>query len=136
MSSSGEIALNRKFIEMIKLLNIYLNHFPKHEKYALAQEIRVSAYKLYDLITETHKRYYKKTTITEMDVTHEQLRMKIYLANELGYFEFKDARRKPDQVDAHHRFMAISRLVDEIGKMIGAWMRKIKEDEQKHRAAH
>lgn len=27
-------------VEMLKLLNIYLNHFPKHEKYALANNIR------------------------------------------------------------------------------------------------
>jgi hypothetical protein len=49
-------------MEMIKLLNIYLNHFPKHEKYALALQIRQTAYHIYDLITECHKKYYKKTT--------------------------------------------------------------------------
>jgi len=27
-------------VEMLKLLNIYLNHFPKQEKYALANQIR------------------------------------------------------------------------------------------------
>ena len=33
----SDVAINRKFLEMIKLLNIYLNHFPKHEKFALAK---------------------------------------------------------------------------------------------------
>ena len=52
MVSKGEISINRKFVEMMKLLNIYLNHFPKYEKYALTNNIRVTAYKVYDLISE------------------------------------------------------------------------------------
>jgi len=36
MGIHSEAGLNRKFVEFAKLLNIYLNHFPKHEKYALA----------------------------------------------------------------------------------------------------
>lgn len=42
--------LDKKFLEMLKLLNIYLNHFPRHEKYALCTRIRNTAYGLYDLI--------------------------------------------------------------------------------------
>jgi len=86
----GQAVLNRKFMEMVKLLNIYLNHFPKHEKYALANNIRNTAYRLYDLITECHKKYFKKTTASELDITHEKLRMQVYLASELGYFKFKN----------------------------------------------
>jgi hypothetical protein len=37
---NGETVLNRKFMEFIKLLNIYLNHFPKHEKYALTNKMQ------------------------------------------------------------------------------------------------
>ena len=61
MSIHGEAILNRKYMEMIKLLNTYLNHFPKFEKYALSQNIRNTAYEVYDLITECQKRYFKKT---------------------------------------------------------------------------
>jgi nucleoid-associated protein YgaU len=34
----------RKFLETAKVLNIYLNHFPKHEKFALANKIRNTAH--------------------------------------------------------------------------------------------
>jgi len=88
-----EAALNMKFMEMAKLLNIYLNHFPRHEKYALANRIRNTAYEVYDLISEGQKRYFKKTTLTSLDIAHEKLRMQIFLAYELGYFRFKDGRR-------------------------------------------
>jgi len=38
MGIHSEAGLNRKFVEFAKLLNIYLNHFPKHEKYALVYD--------------------------------------------------------------------------------------------------
>jgi hypothetical protein len=122
----SEAILNRKYMQMIKLLNIYLNHFPKFEKYALANNIRNTAYEVYDLITECQKRYFKKTSLTTLDIMHEKLRMQIYLANELDYFAFKDGR-KSNNADATKRFLTISNLIDEIGKIIGAWINKLKD---------
>ena len=116
-------------MEMMKLLNIYINHFPSHEKYALSNQIRKTAYELYDFITEGQKRYYKKTTLTNLDISHEKLRMQIYLAYELGYFNFKDGRKSEKNVEKK-RFFAISRQVDELGKMIGGWIKKIKDQNQ------
>jgi four helix bundle protein len=121
----GDIQMNRKFIEFAKLMNIYLNHFPKHEKYALADRIRNTAYQVYDLITEGQKRYHKKTTLTTLDIAHEQLRMQLYLACELGYFRFKDGSKadNAEELEAH-RWQAISKLVDELGRMIGGWIKR------------
>ena len=127
MAIHSEAILNRKFIEMAKLLNIYLNHFPKFEKYALSNNIRNTAYEIYDLITECQKRYHKKTSLTNLDIAHQKLRMQIYLANELGYFAFKDGKQN-NQVKPHKRFLAISNLIDEIGKIIGAWINKLKSE--------
>lgn len=126
MGANSEAILNRKFIEMMKLLNIYLNHFPKFEKYALVNNIRNTAYKMYDLIVECQKRYYKKTTLTELDIVHQNLRMQLYLANELGYFAFKNGKKESDNNNEVRRYLAISKLVDEIGKILGGWIGKIK----------
>lgn len=90
MGANSEAELNRKFIEFAKLMNIYLNHFPKHEKYALANRIRNTAYEVYDFMSEAQKRYFKKTTLTNLDITHEKLRMQFFMANELGYFEYSE----------------------------------------------
>ena len=125
----SEPTLNRKFMEMMKLLNIYINHFPKYEKYALSNQIRKTAYELYDFITEGQKRYYKKTTLTNLDISHEKLRMQVFLAYELGYFGFKDGRRSEKKIE-EKRYSAISRQVDELGKMIGGWIKKIKDQNQ------
>lgn len=126
MGIHSEAILIQKFFEMAKLLNIYLNHFPKHEKYALCNTIRQSAYGVYDLITECQKRYYKKTSLSELDIAHEKLRMQLHLAFELGYFRYKNGKESYD-AHADKRYLAISRLVDEIGKIIGAWIAKMKK---------
>lgn len=124
MGLHDEAKLDRKFTEFAKQMNLYLNHFPKREKYGLAQEIRRKAYECYGLIVEAQKRYHKKTTLSNLDIAHEQLRMLMRLAFELGYFSFKDGAplAKSPLGTAEHRYLAISRMVDELGRMIGGWM--------------
>lgn len=124
-----EGVITHKFIEMMRLLNVYLNHFPKHERHAMCANIRETAYRLYDLCIEAHKRYHKKTTLTQIDIMHEQLRMQLYLAYELGYFSFGNGIQitgDPGEEKEGHRYMAISSLVDEIGRLIGAWIASVK----------
>ena len=121
MGQHSEAELNCKFIETAKLMNIYLNHFPKFEKYALAQQIRLCMYEVYAMIVEAQKRYHKKTTLTNLDVRHEQWRMLVNLANSMGYFQFKDGKEASEKMAAH-RFLAVSKLIDELGRMIGGWI--------------
>lgn len=124
MGQHSEAELNKKFIETAKLMNIYLNHFPKFEKYALAQQVRNCMYEVYALIIEGQKRFHKKTALSNLDIRHEQWRMFVNLSNSLGYFEFKDGsgiEKSPERTSVH-RFLAISKLIDELGRMIGAWL--------------
>lgn len=124
MSQHSEAELNQKFVETAKLMNIYLNHFPKFEKYALCQQIRQGMYEVYGMIIEGQKRYHKKTTLSLLDIRHEQWRMLVNLANALGYFEFKDGKeadKSPEKLAAH-RFLTISLMIDELGRMIGGWI--------------
>lgn len=124
MGTHDEARLDTKFVDFMRQLNLYLNHFPKHEKFGLCQTIRIKAYELYGFVVESQKRYQKKTSLTNADIAHEQLRMFIKLAHELGYFAFKDGAKvdQGHEKTAAHRYMAISRMVDEIGRMIGGWI--------------
>lgn len=137
MGQHSEAELNRKFIETAKLMNIYLNHFPKFEKYALAQQTRQCMYEVYAFIVEAQKRYHKKTTLTNLDIRHEQWRMLVNLAHSLGYFEFKDGKQIDDSPAklAEHRHMAINRLIDELGRMIGGWIVSERRNEQQREAS-
>lgn len=60
MAANSESKLDRRFIQTVQLLNIYLNHFPSHERHGLALKIRMTAYEMYDYIVEAQKRYHKK----------------------------------------------------------------------------
>ena len=134
MGLHSEAKLDQKFIAFVKLLNLYLNHFPKSERYGLALEIRRAAYDVYALIVECQKRYHKKTTLTQLDIRHEQLRMLTRLAHELGYFGFKDGTHDGDTKRAEHRYLTLSRLVDELGRMIGGWILADRAKEEKRSA--
>ncbi len=123
MAVDSEANLDRKFIQTMRLLNIYLNHFPTHERHGLALKIRNTAYDLYDLIVEAQKRYHKKTTLTNLDIKHEQLRMQVRLAFELGYFGHPKSDKITQEQLNTKRYLSISMKVDEIGKIIGGWIK-------------
>ena len=124
MGTHSEAQLDVKFVDFARQMNLYLNHFPKHERYGLCQQIRNSAYSVYGFMVEAQKRYQKKTSLTNLDIAHEQLRMFLRLAFELGYFKFKESATpdKNSEKTATHRYLTISRMVDELGRMIGGWI--------------
>lgn len=128
---NSEARLDRRYIEMTKMLNLYLNHFPASEKYGLAQRIRQACYEMYELMIEAQKRYQKKTTLTNLDIKHETLRMLVRLAYELGYFKHAARADKDPEALAARRYLAISTRIDEVGKLIGGWMAA---DRKKHTA--
>ena len=116
-----------KMRELIKLSHLYLSHAPKSEKYASVQKIKQLEWDVYLLIVEVLKRYHKRTTLTELDVKHEQLRCAWQLYYELGYLAFKDGQNSHDKAYENHRFAAINRQLDEVGAMIGGWIKVEKE---------
>ena len=127
MAVDSEENLDRKFVLTMKLLNVYLNHFPSHEKHGLALRIRTTAYEMYDYVIEAQKRYHKKTTLTNLDIKHEQLRMQVRLAFELGYFGHPKTEKISTEKLNIKRYLAISLRIDEIGQIIGGWIRSVKQ---------
>ncbi|MFT7880821.1 MAG: four helix bundle protein [Sulfurimonas sp.] len=119
----SEAVILNKMTDLIKLANVNLNHFPRHEKYGLSQEIRRVMYDVYNLIVEGEKRYHKKTSLTELDTKHQQLRMMLKLAYELGYFKYHNEKAKRDENEESRRYMALNLLVNEVGAMIGGWIK-------------
>ena len=121
-SVHAEANIHRKLILFAVQLEGYLAHFPNCHKYTLTQGIRQAYLDVYNITTEAQKRYHKKTTLTQLDVRHEQLRMMIHLAHELGLFGYS-AGRKDSENPGDHRFLVMLRMVDELGRMIGGWVR-------------
>lgn len=112
---------------IVERVNQHLKHFPRHEKYALCQEIRQALYGMYGILIECEKKYQNKTSLTKLDIQHEQLRMLINLAFKLGYYEYKTGRDKGHtHSEALQRYTSLSGLIDSLGEMIGGWIRSLR----------
>ena len=68
--------------------------------------------------------------MTDLDIAHDRLKAKILLAYHLGYFSFKDGKTddKNPMTIAEKRYSTISLMASELGKFIGSWIKKIKEE--------
>lgn len=78
----------------------------------LAAEMRASMWALLRLIVLCNKRYYKKTTLQDLDVELDLLRCHVRIAQSLGYLDFK-------------KYEHWAKLNDEIGRMLGGWLKSI-----------
>ena len=84
--------------------------FPKHERHVLCAEIRSSCNRMLRLAIQAAKRYHKKTTLQDLDIEVEILRALVRKAHRMRYIN-------------HHRYETWSRHVDEIGRMVGGWIK-------------
>lgn len=115
-----EFRIKEKIYNMILYGNPALLQFPKSEKYALAADIRKSMYKMFQLAVVIEKKYYKKTTLQELDVELDVLRHFVRLAS--------DKKLYPNQAPClpFRKYEHWAKLLDEIGKMIGGYMKTVK----------
>jgi len=105
-----------KILQKVQDLMIYsypiLNQFPKAEKFSFAQDIRHCLNELLELTITEEKRYIKKTTIENMDICNEKLKIYVRVAHDLKYID-------------KHRFAVWETKIVEIGKMIGGLLKSV-----------
>jgi len=100
-----------KCLDLIKYGTIALRQFPKYEKFCLAALMREQQYKILGLVVEANKKYHKQTTLRDLDIAHETLRVFVELAH-----------RRLKYID-HKKYLNWMERVDELGRIIGGWMR-------------
>ena len=91
-----------------------LNAFPKYERFTLAADIKRCMDKMMERTIEANKKYYKKTTLQELDVEIDKLRKYVRLSYRLKYIDFK-------------KYKQWSEMLNEIGRMLGGWMASTKK---------
>ncbi|WP_034629496.1 diversity-generating retroelement protein Avd [Desulfotruncus alcoholivorax] len=116
MSAPEELKIRQKVEDMIAYGYIALRQFPKSEKFTLAAGIKQSMYRLLNLVIVTNKKYYKKTTMQELDTELDFLRSLIRISMQLGFLPFK-------------KYENWAIMLNEIGRMIGGWFKSIKRNE-------
>ena len=110
------LAMLEKLEEVSAYSRIALRQFPKYEKFLLAAEIRTALTEIKRLLIRAAKRYYKKTTLEDLDIEIELLRSLVRESVKLQYIDMK-------------RYEVWAAKIGEIGKMLGAWLKNV-------RAAH
>ena len=102
----------QKISDMIEYGYQTLTQFPKSEKFALVIDVKRCMHTILERAIEAHKKYYKKTTLQEMDVEIMKLKIYLRLTMNLGFLPFK-------------KYETWSEKVVEIGKMLGGWLKTV-----------
>jgi hypothetical protein len=105
-------ALMEKLEELAAYSHIALLQFPKTEKFLLCAEIRKTIDAVIRGVTTAWKKYHKKTTLGDVDIEVEMLRVLVRRAWRLKYIN-------------NHRFEVWIRHVDEMGRMLGGWLKAV-----------
>ena len=105
-----ELKILQKIFDMMEYAYKALAQYPKGEKFALATDINRCMDTMMERVIEANKKYYKKTTLQELDVEVEKLKAYIRLSYKLGFLPPK-------------KYEIWSGLVVEIGRMVGGWIK-------------
>ena len=94
------------------LLRIYkeVHKFPKEYKYSLGQQVQTACLDLLDQIIIANSEQDKKPYLSKANKHIDRLRIYIRLCHNLQIITFK-------------KYEILSRFVDEIGKMLGGWIK-------------
>jgi four helix bundle protein len=107
-----ELKILQKVFDMMGYGYQALSQFPKSEKFALAVDIKRCMHIILERVIEANKKYYKKTTLQELDVEIMKLKAYLRLSYNLGFLPIK-------------KYEYWTSLVVEIGKMVGGWIKSI-----------
>ena len=107
-----ELRILQKVFDMMQYGYQALQQFPKSEKFALVTDIKHSMDILLKRCIEAQKKYYKKTTLQDMDVEIATLKAYLRLSFTLGFLPLK-------------KYEVWSGMVVEIGKMLGGWLKSV-----------
>jgi len=97
--------------EFIKWLHTLLNKFPKSEKYTMAQKIENTSLDFLESIIESNNDFDKKKSLRKAIVELDKLRIYFRLSKDLQFISFS-------------QYEYGSKLINEIGRMLGGWYKK------------
>lgn len=107
-----DMKIFHKTYEFIKWLYTVLNKFPKSEKYTMGQKIESTALAFLESIIESNNGFDKKHSLQKAIVELDKLRILFRMSKDLQFISF-------------NQYEFGSKSVDEIGKMLGGWYKKI-----------
>ena len=109
---ADDLKILQKIFDMMEYGYLALQQYPKSEKFALVTDIKRSMNVLLKRCIEAQKKYYKQTTLQDMDVEIATIRAYLRLSFQLGFLPMK-------------KYEIWSGMVVEIGKMLGGWLKSV-----------
>lgn len=109
-----------KVYELLLYIGPELEQFPRAQR-KLADDIRATTLQILRLVVTLENKHYKKTTLGDLDNEVDVLRHLVRLAADPNYTRGK----KPCL--SLRKYENISRMVNEIGRMIGGYYKSLKK---------
>lgn len=112
--SESKLMIRQKTTDMMLYAYPVLAQYPKSEKFSLCADIKRVMDQMLELIITAEKKYFKKTTLQDLDIEVAKLKAYIRLSHDLKYI-------------STHTYEVWSAKVVEIGKMLGGWMKAVNQ---------
>ena len=113
-----------KAVDKIEDMMVYaepiLQKYPKYARFNLVTDIVRCMDRMMEIAVEADKKYFKKTTLQSLDVEVERMRRYVRISLRLKYI-------------SHRTYRLWSEKVNEIGKMVGGWIKANYEKENKRK---
>ncbi|MBS0655582.1 MAG: diversity-generating retroelement protein Avd [Verrucomicrobia bacterium] len=109
-----DIPIFHKIYELYKLLHSYHNRIPKSERYTLWQKCENTALDMLEALIETSHRK-----------GEERLGSLYIISNKLDLLKVLIRLAKETRTIDNQQYLAIQTLLQEIGKMIGGWIKSV-----------
>lgn len=106
----NELVIYQKHYDLILYSFPIINRFPRSQKFVLGQQIENCMVNISRMIIRANKKYNKKSTLYEIDILLEELRLLIRIAKDLHILSIK-------------QYGIIAKKVNEIGRLLGGWIK-------------
>lgn len=120
---SGQKAL-KKVNEMIDLAYDIIPRWPAVFRYSQGERIFRLLFEMEELCTAAHLKYFKKTTLQDLDIKNHQMRLAVRRARLKAYPDKSGKKRYLIQSGGYEQWMKAS---FEAGNLIGGWMNQVKD---------
>ncbi len=111
---SGTSPIFVKTSDLLVWLEPALAKFPKEQRFRLAARIEDSLMRFYDLILHAARTKNQLFLLKEADLELERLRMLVRAAKDIKAMSFQ-------------QYQTASEKINEVGKILGSWLNKLKE---------
>ncbi|MCC8157293.1 MAG: diversity-generating retroelement protein Avd [Oscillospiraceae bacterium] len=115
--------IKAKIEDMMKYGKPAIRNFPRRER-RTADEMLQAMLNLYHYAIALEKKYYKKTTLQDLDVELAYLKHLVRVAADKDYYNTGKNPVPPPL--SRQQYEVWSKMLDEIGNMVGGYMKYVK----------